>query len=54
LSSENLIENIAALFDDDRGLLIEKNTVFTNWLFNICLKRKEMNNTFDNELSNDN
>jgi len=30
-------------------MLIEKNTVFTNWLFSLCLKRKAMNNTLDNE-----
>jgi len=43
LNSENLIENIAALFDSDRGMIFESNNVFTNWIFDICMKRKKLN-----------
>lgn len=34
-------------------MLIETNTIFTNWLFDICLKRKAMNNAFDNKYDGD-
>ncbi|ORX60836.1 hypothetical protein BCR36DRAFT_407837 [Piromyces finnis] len=43
LNSDNLIENISALFDSDRGMLFESNNIFSNWIFDICMKRKSLN-----------
>jgi len=53
LNSDNLIENIASLFDSDRGMMFESNTNFTNWLFDICMKRKALNKKLEGKNGSD-